>query len=84
MSKRASKNTRHSATQVYLHDSLDVVHDHGGFHRHTRHTHGKASLPLKVIYLLKLNQMRTTSMSFLLKELNEHSLVNSTYTFEAS
>lgn len=38
---------------VYLDNSLDVVHDHGGFHGHTRHTHGKTSLPLKVIDLLK-------------------------------
>lgn len=38
---------------VYLDNSLDVVHNHGGFHCHTRHTHGKTSLPLKVIHLLK-------------------------------
>lgn len=67
---------------MYLDDSLDVVHDHGGFHRHTGHTHGETSLPLKVIYLLKQKTNIIVSPFNLIHFMNL--LRHWVYTFEAS
>lgn len=40
-------------SELYLDYSLDTLHDHGGFHRYSRHAHRLVSMPLQVIYLFK-------------------------------
>lgn len=62
------KNTATYYCGRYLDNSLNVVHNHRGFHWHTRHAHGKTPLPLKVVYLWKWRHKPNISPFCLLNE----------------